>query len=94
MPISDLNDAERSWLEAHLQVARSFVETYATDASRGTLTPETLDAAWSAWIPTALDQPDMANTIVNATGAASSLRFSPASESRSARLAPSAIHER
>ena len=74
MPISELNDAERSWLEAHLQVARSFVETYATDASRGTLTPETLDAAWSAWIPTALDQPDMANTIVNATGAA----FGPA----------------
>ncbi len=72
--VSELNDSERSWLEAHLQVARTFVETYAVapsvGPSRRSLTPETLDAAWNAWIPAAAAEPDMANTIVNATGAA------------------------
>ena len=66
MPISELNDSERDWLEAHLQVARSFVETFV--APQNPLTPESLEAAWSAWLPTALDEPEMANTIVNATG--------------------------
>jgi hypothetical protein len=68
--ISELNDSERSWLAAHLEVARTFVETYAAPPSRGSMTPEALDAAWSAWIPAAAGEPDMANTIVNATGAA------------------------
>jgi hypothetical protein len=68
MPISELNDSERDWLEAHLQVARTFVETFV--APQKPLTPESLEAAWSAWLPTALDDPETANTIVNATGAA------------------------
>ena len=68
MPISELNDSERDWLQAHIQVARSFVETFVPPQKA--LTPESLEAAWSAWLPTALDDPEMANTIVNATGAA------------------------
>jgi hypothetical protein len=68
--ISELNDSERSWLQAHLEVARTFVGMYAVDPRPASLTPETLDAAWSAWIPSAADQPEVANTIVNAAGAA------------------------
>ena len=68
--IAELNSSEREWLAAHLQVARSFVEAYAADPAQKALTPDTLDAAWSTWLPTAADQPDVVNTIINATGAA------------------------
>ena len=70
MQISELNDSERAWLEAHVNVAGILVETYAAARSRAPLTPESLDIAWSAWISGASDDVEMANTIVNARGAA------------------------
>lgn len=70
MQISELNDSERAWLQAHLQVAHTLVETYAPHPSRAPTSPESLDAAWNAWIASPDRDPEMANTIVNATGAA------------------------
>jgi hypothetical protein len=70
MQTSELNDSERAWLQAHLQVAHTFVQSYAPHLARPELTPEGLDAAWNAWIPTSAQEPEMANAIVNATGAA------------------------
>jgi hypothetical protein len=68
--ISELNDSERAWLQAHMRVANTLVETYAAARSRASLTPESLDRAWNTWISGASDDVEMVNTIVNATGAA------------------------
>jgi Domain of unknown function (DUF3806) len=68
--ISELNDSEREWLGAHLRVAKSVADAYAGADAESPLTPALLDAAWNAWIPTAAQDPEMANTIVNAIGAA------------------------
>lgn len=65
--ISELNDSERAWLEAQLQVARALVETYAPAAP---MTPERLDRAWNVWLSSPDRDGEMANAIVNGTGAA------------------------
>lgn len=70
MQISELNDSERAWLEAHMDVACTLVGTYAAVRSPASLSPENLDFAWNAWISDAADEVEMAETIVNATGAA------------------------
>jgi hypothetical protein len=68
--IIELNDSEWQWLSAHLQVAHSLAEAYAGVSSPSPMTAELLDAAWNAWVPHSGDDPEMANTIVIATGAA------------------------
>lgn len=70
MQISELNDSERAWLKAQLQLAYTLVETYGTHSSQGTIGPESLDVAWNAWISSSAQESEMANALVNATGSA------------------------
>lgn len=70
MQISELNDSERGWLGAHLKVAQSLADASAGAAAPSPLTPALLDAVWNAWIPTAAQDPESVNTIINAIGAA------------------------
>lgn len=70
MQIEELNASERDWLQAHLQLAQTLVETFAAPLARNALSPEGVDAAWNAWIASPDADPELANSIVIAVGAA------------------------
>jgi hypothetical protein len=70
-----LSDSERSWLDANMRVACSFVKLYAGLVHvEGVPAPEALDRAWTAWIAqwdaTAAEGREDPNPIVNAVGVA------------------------
>lgn len=49
--IEPLGDGERTWIESHLRIARSFVALYTGIEPTGALpTLEALDDAWAAWL--------------------------------------------
>jgi hypothetical protein len=67
--IEALSERERTWIAAHLRIARSFVGAYAgIEPPEGLPTLDDLDAAWSAWLPQ-WESHDP-NSIINAVGSA------------------------
>ena len=68
--IDNLTDKEKQWVEAQLQIARSFVSVYAPGDTAPLPQLETLDRAWEVWLAT--DEKDSAtiNGIINGVGIA------------------------
>jgi hypothetical protein len=68
--ISELNDAERAWVDDNVAAARRYVEDAGHPADGQPLDPAALDAAWSFWLqawPAGEEDP---NPVINALGLA------------------------
>ena len=68
--ISELNDAERAWIDDNVAAARRYVEDAGHPVDGKPLDPAALDAAWSFWLeawPVGEEDP---NPVVNALGMA------------------------
>jgi hypothetical protein len=68
--VNELTEKEMDWLAAQQKVARSFVNCFSPEDSGKPLTLAALDRAYTAWIASRPDDPDIINGIINGTGAA------------------------
>jgi hypothetical protein len=68
--ISQLNENEKAWIKGYLDVAVSFVDTYAPTGNNDPLSLSSMDSAFAAWIATKPTDGVLINDIVNAIGMA------------------------
>jgi hypothetical protein len=65
--ILELNEAERKWIDAHLQLALTAIQTFAPEHG-DQITPAALDAAFAAWLSQHDPQQEDPNTLINGFG--------------------------
>jgi hypothetical protein len=68
--IEQPNEEEIAWVRSQIDIASSFVETYAPGSNAHPPSLTSLDISFAAWIETKPTDPDLINFVINGVGIA------------------------